>query len=193
MDNNSNSGVTVPNGSGEPAPNPPEGVPGNTGDNGSASGAGTSNAGNPDTGSGRFTQEDIDRAIADAKKKWQSEIDEAERLSKLSKDDRAREQLRLDREKFDKEKSEFAREKLKAETARQLTERNLPASMAAHICGADADETKHNIDAFEKEWNEAISAAVNNRLRSDTPKLGTGGGSGNSMRDIISASIKKGF
>lgn len=168
-------------------------------------GAGAGNEPQPSGGSGGdngggnvpnrgFTQADIDRAVEEAKKQWAAEQDEADRLSKLSKDEREREKLRIDREKFDKERAAFAREKLEAETARQLAERRLPASMAARICGKDAEETKANIDAFEAEWNEALKTAVNERLRSTPPRVpGSRQGGGSSMKDIIEASVKKGF
>ncbi len=177
----------------EPQPAGPEGGTGNGPvPNEPKPGAGTGGGG--DNKPRGFTQEDIDRAVEDAKKKWAREQDEAARLSKLSKDEREREQLRLDRERFEKEKSEFAHKQLEAETARQLAERRLPASMVARICGRDAEETKANIDAFEAEWNEALKAAVNDRLRSTPPRVpGSTQGGGSSMKDIIEASVKKGF
>ena len=131
--------------------------------------------------------------MAAARKQWAAEQDEAARLSKLSKDEREREKLRLERAKFETEKSKFARRQLEAETARQLAERRLPASMAARICGSDAEETKANIDAFEAEWNEALKAAVNDRLRSTPPKVPASPRGGSSMKDIIEANIKRGF
>lgn len=149
---------------------------------------------NSDISNGRFTQKDIDRAVEEARRQWTAEQDEAARLSKLSKDEREREKLRLDREKFEKEKTEFAHKQLELETARQLTERRLPASMAARICGKNAEETKANIDAFEMEWNEALKMAVNDRLKSTPPRVpGIHNNGRESMMDIIEASIKKGF
>lgn len=143
---------------------------------------------------GGFTQADIDRAVDAAKKQWTAEQDEAARLSKLTKDERTREELRLGREKLDKERAAFEREKLETETARQLAERRLPAGMAARLCGSDAEETKANIDAFEADWNKALKAAVSERLSSGAPKApGADARGGGSMKDIIEENIKRGF
>ena len=81
-----------------------------------------------------FSQEDIDaatkKAVEEAQKKWKEDADEAARLAKLNKDDRAKEEMRIEREKFEKEKSEFAQKQLVAETANQLLERGLSKNFA---------------------------------------------------------------
>ena len=62
-----------------------------------------------------FTQDDIDKAVAAAvaaKEGWDKERSEAERLAKLSKDEREKEQLRLDREKLDADRAKLDRELL---------------------------------------------------------------------------------
>ena len=116
-----------------------------------------------------FSQEDIDaatkKAVEEAQKKWKEDADEAARLAKLNKDDRAKEEMRIEREKFEKEKSEFAQKQLVAETANQLLERGLSKNFAERLCGKTAEETKANIDAFEKDFNAAVEKAVTERMK----------------------------
>ena len=58
-----------------------------------------------------FTQSDIDKAVEAAvkaaKEGWDKERSEAERLAKLSKDEREKEQFRLDREKLDADRAKL--------------------------------------------------------------------------------------
>lgn len=122
-----------------------------------------------------FSQEDIDaatkKAVEEAQKKWKEDADEAARLAKLNKDDRAKEEMRIEREKFEKEKSEFAQKQLVAETANQLLERGLSKNFAERLCGKTAEETKANIDTFEKDFNAAVEKAVTERMKGNPPKF----------------------
>ena len=122
-----------------------------------------------------FSQEDIDaatkKAVEEAQKKWKEDADEAARLAKLNKDDRAKEEIRIEREKLNAEKAEFAQKQLVAETANQLLERGLSKNFAERLCGKTAEETKANIDAFEKDFNAAVEKAVTERMKGNPPKF----------------------
>lgn len=122
-----------------------------------------------------FSQEDIDeatkKAVEEAQKQWKADADEVARLAKLNKDERAKEEMRIEREKFEKEKSEFAQKQLIAETANQLSERGLSRDFAERLCGKTAEETKANIDAFEKDFNAAVEKAVSERMKGKPPKV----------------------
>lgn len=118
-----------------------------------------------------FTQNDIDAAVNAAKADWEKEQNQAARLAKMTKEQREQEQLRLDREKLDNDIAAFQRNQLIAETANQLMERGLPKNFAEHLCGKDADETKTNIEAFEKDFNTAVQTAVKEQLKGTPPKV----------------------
>lgn len=130
-----------------------------------------------------FSQEDIDaakkKAVEEAQKQWKADADEAARLAKLNKDERAKEEMRIEREKFEKEKSEFAQKQLVAETANQLLERGLSKNFAERLCGKTAEETKANIDAFEKDFNAAVEKAVTERMKGNPPKFNEPDNKGN--------------
>ena len=144
-----------------------------------------------------FTQDDIDKAVAAAvaaaKEGWDKERSEAERLAKLSKDEREKEQLRLDREKLDADRAKLDRELLVHEAAKQLREKGVPDSFAERVIGKDADETKSNIDGFAKEWGDAIQSGINERLKGSPPPMPGGGARETSMADVIKNSITQGF
>lgn len=142
-----------------------------------------------------FTQKDLDdaisKAVVEARKGWNTEQSQAEKLAKMSEDERIKEQNRLDREKIDRDRAELDRRLLEQEAAEQLRKAGVPDSFADRVCGKDAEETKTIIDAFVKEWNSAISAGVNDKLKGTTPKITAP--QSTSMADIIAKSVKQGF
>lgn len=117
----------------------------------------------------------ITSALNKAKKKWEQqqadEADEAKKLAKMSESEREKYQLSKERTDFEQEKAEFEREKLKTAVGTELLNRNLPASFAEFLTGADADKSKANIDAFEKEFNSALAQAKEKAMRgTEVPK-----------------------
>lgn len=138
---------------------------------------------NTDNGSNdveaKFTQEQVDEIInkrlarerAKFNEQLESRVNEAERLAKLSEEERKQEELRIQREEFDAQikefeeiKRQFERTQLLNETQKQLNERNLPIDIAEMLIGKDAEATKANIDNFEKKWAESLQKAVNDKL-----------------------------
>ncbi len=115
-------------------------------------------------------EEQIKAAVDNAKKEWQAEQDEAARLAKLNKDEREKEERRIEREKFEKEKADFQHERLVSQTGDLLAERGLSRKFAERLCGKDAEETKANIDVFESDFNAAVKAAVEDKLKGNPPK-----------------------
>lgn len=145
------------------------------------------NNGSEDVGA-KFTQEQVDEIInkrlarerAKFAEQLESRVNEAERLAKLSEEERKQEELRIQREEFDAQikefeevKRQFERTQLLNETQKQLNERNLPIDIAEMLIGKDAEATKANIDNFEKKWAESLQKAVNDKLNntSVSPKL----------------------
>ena len=135
-----------------------------------------------------FSQADLDEIInkrlarerAKFAEQLESRVNEAERLAKLSEEERKQEELRIQREEFDAQikefeevKRQFERTQLLNETQKQLNERNLPIDIAEMLIGKDAEATKANIDNFEKKWAESLQKAVNDKLNntSVSPKL----------------------
>lgn len=140
-----------------------------------------------------FTQADFDKALQSetdkrvqqalktAQEKWQSEYeeklksekDEAARLAKMSAEERAEAEKQKEREKFENERKQYRQERLIFETGKQLAEKNLPPTFAEFLAQGDADTTKANIEAFEKEFNAAIQKGIEEQLKGKPPKTGT--------------------
>ena len=162
------------------------GNPGGSGVNPTATGEGNQpGQGQEKTYSEKEFQGEVDRrvesALKTAKEKWQAEYDEklqgekdeAARLAKLSEKERAEEQFKKDRESFESERERFAAERLEFECSRQLGEAGLPTAFSPWLTGKDAETTKSNIEKFKDEFAAAVQRAVEDRVKSKTPGIGT--------------------
>ena len=149
----------------------------------------------------QYSQADVDarikEALAAAEQGFNTRLDEgikeALRLAGLDEAERKSEEERMEKEAFAKEKAAFEREKLEMSAAKQLGVKNIPQDFAQLLTGTDAETTAKNIETFEKAWNEAVDKAVSERIQGRVPKNSGGKDTGNSMKDIISASMKRGF
>lgn len=115
----------------------------------------------------------VQKALGTAKDKWSALMDdklsEAEKLSKMNKEEKA-EYLRQKQEKdlLDRE-SAITRRELMAEAKNTLAEKKLPTSLAEVLNYADADSCSKSITAVEKAFQEAVQAAVEEKLKGGKP------------------------
>ena len=115
-----------------------------------------------------FSQEDVNRMIEKRLAKERARHKEAERLSKLSEEDRVKEQLNIDRAAFESEKAEFLKEKMLTSCQKELINNNLPTEFANLLVTDSADSTNENIKTFKEQWNKALESAVNERLKANS-------------------------
>lgn len=121
----------------------------------------------------RRVQKAIDTAVGNAQEKWQAltndKLSEAEKLAKMTKEEKA-DYLQQKREKelADKEAA-ITRRELMAEAKNTLAEKKLPAGLAEVLNYTDADSCNKSISAVEKAFQEAVEAAVQDRLKGGVP------------------------
>lgn len=136
----------------------------------------------------------VDAAISKAKTQWENdfkkrELDakkEAERLSKLSDDERAKAELENAQKELERRTAEFERDKLKYETAQVMAKRNLPIEFTDFLIAENNEKTLERITTFEKKFKKAVEDAVTEKLKGNAPKTG-----GTSID--ASKSVKGGF
>ncbi|MBO5069460.1 MAG: DUF4355 domain-containing protein [Lachnospiraceae bacterium] len=115
----------------------------------------------------------VQKAIGTAKDKWQALIDdklsEADKLAKMNKEEKA-EYLRQkqERELNDREVA-ITRRELMAEAKNTLAEKKLPVGLAEVLNYTDADSCNKSMAAVEKAFQEAVQAAVEEKLKGGTP------------------------
>ncbi|NLY20123.1 MAG: DUF4355 domain-containing protein [Tissierellia bacterium] len=137
-------------------------------------------------------QSESDRRVTEALKKndekWEAKlaentkkaVSEAERLAKLSADERAKEEFEKEREAFNTERAELNREKLSIQTQKNLKEQGLSEDFAPFLMGETAEITQENIKNFKTVWDSAVTEAVKDRVKGKTPPAG---GSDNKIVD----------
>lgn len=137
----------------------------------------------------KYTDADFDRKLNQKFAEWQQkkdkEIDEAKKLAEMNAQEKAEYSLKQEQEahaKTQKELDAFKRKDTLAEmskTARKMISDegiSIPDELLSLIVTTDAEETKTAVTGFTKLFKAAVDAEVKNRLRGETPTVGTGGG-----------------
>lgn len=125
-----------------------------------------------------FTQAEVDAIVSARLLRERQNMDtkiekarsEAASLATMSAEDRAREELKRERESYEQERAQFLREKMELETTKELTTRKLPSGFARFLVGNTPEETKLNIDEFQAAYTSDLEAAVALRMVGNPPK-----------------------
>lgn len=124
----------------------------------------------------------VTKALETAKAKWASEFEqklevekaEAEKLARMSTEERAKAKEDKEKEEMMNELKKYRQKEMVWETERQMKEQELPTEFASLLVSETAEETSLNIKNFSTNWQKAIEAEVNKRLANGvTPKAST--------------------
>lgn len=126
----------------------------------------------------KYTDADLDRIIGQKFAAWQKQqekkVSEAERLSKMTAEEKANERIKQLEERL----AAADREKAVAAMTRQaraiLAEKsiNVNDELLANLVSDDADATKANCENFISLFNNAVEKAVKEALKGESPKGG---------------------
>ena len=113
-----------------------------------------------------------------AEQKWQREYEkkledeksEAEKLAKMSADERAKAEFEKEKTKFEQDRAQFNRDRLELETVKELGKQGLDVEFSSFLMGENAESTNENIKLFKEKFDIAVENAVNERLKGKTPK-----------------------
>lgn len=118
-----------------------------------------------------FTQEEVNKLIekrlSKERSKQEKALKEAERLSKLSEEDRIKAEFASERQAFEEERQAYLKEKMLTQVEKELINESLPVEFAGLLCTDDADTTSENIKTFKEKWNKALEKAINEKLKSN--------------------------
>ncbi|MCQ4363148.1 DUF4355 domain-containing protein [Mycobacterium gordonae] len=134
-----------------------------------------------------YSEDEVNQRVQDAlasakeeQEKQDAEKSEAEKLKSMSEAERAKyEQDKREAELAARE-SALATSELKAAAATLAAEKGLPAAAVDIILGTNAEETAKRADAFKSVLDATVQAAVDERLKGKSPRLG---GNGNQNAD----------
>lgn len=138
-----------------------------------------------------FTQADLDAAVEAARKKWQDEAAEAERVGKLSPEERAAdEQQKKDARIADLEK-QLLRKELRESAAAMLEKDGYPVGLADLLDYSGREAMEKSLDRLVTTYKESLEEGVRTRLKGRTPEgLGLAANTQNMLRDQIAKNIR---
>lgn len=122
-----------------------------------------------------FTQEQLNKYLATEKAKWKQEAEaeknEAERLAKLTAEEKSAEKEM----KLAEKEIELNYKELVGNTKDVLSDKGIPASFANWIVSKEdtAETIRGKIEDFSKKFNSELEKMVVKRLAGEVPKVGT--------------------
>ena len=127
-----------------------------------------------------IVQERVKRAVAKAQKDAEDKIKQAqsegERLAKLTKDERAKEEEAKRLADLEAREKAIAVKELRIETQSLLSDEGLPIEFLDVVMADTAESVKENIASIRKAFDEAVEKRVNERLTQDKPRRGATAG-----------------
>lgn len=138
-----------------------------------------------------FTQADLDAAIEAARQQWEEEAAEAERMKKLSPEEKAKEE----QEKKDSEiaslRSQLLQKDLRENAAKALEKDGFPVGLADVLDYSSRERMEETLKNTMDIFKESLSAAIKSRLKGRTPEgLGGAAASENLLRDQIARNVR---
>lgn len=142
-------------------------------------------------GEKNFTQADIDAAIEKAKEKWLAEAEEAERIKKLSPEERAKEE----QEKLVTEnaslRSQLLQKELRETATKLLEEEGFPVGLADVLDYSSKERMEETLKKTTTTFRDSLGAAIQSRLKGKTPEgLGGAASAESLLREQIAKSIR---
>ena len=138
-----------------------------------------------------FTQADVDAAIEAAKQQWLEEAAEAERVGKLTPEEKAKEE----QEKKDSEiaslRSQLLQKELRENATKALEADGFPVGLADVLDYSSRERMEATLDSTTKVFKDSLAAAIQSRLKGRTPEgLGGAASAENLLRDQIAKNIR---
>ena len=130
----------------------------------------------------------VNQALEKAKAKWEAEWSnkiqlersEAERLAKMSEEEKQAETQRKLKEEFDNERKQFENERMKLQLTKELSAKDIPIQFADFLIADNAEATKANMDVFVQTWNTLLQTKieehVSKALQGNPPKQANNSG-----------------
>lgn len=138
-----------------------------------------------------FTQADMDAALEAAKQKWLDEAAEAERVKKLTPEEKAKEE----QEKKDSEiadlRSQLLQKELRESATKSLEADDFPVGLADVLDYSSKERMEETLKNTTKVFKDSLAVAIQSRLKGKTPEgLGGAASSENLIRDQIAKNIR---
>lgn len=121
----------------------------------------------------RRVQKAVNTALNKAQEKWRAltddKLSETEKLAKMTKEEKAEYMANKREKELADREAAMTRKELMAEAKNTLAEKKLPVGLSEVLNYTDADSCSKSIAAVEKAFQEAVEAAVQERLKGGVP------------------------
>ena len=104
------------------------------------------------------------------KDKYEKERSQAEKLAKMSENEREAEMLKQEREKFEAERRQWEQERMRNQVEHELAQRNLPTEFASVLVNMESEEALSTINAIQVAFNDAVTKAVQAQIGQNAPR-----------------------
>lgn len=119
----------------------------------------------------------VNKALETSRTKMQADIEtrinaartEAEKLAKMNAEQKAQYEQEKRENELKAREAEITRRELSATAKETLADKGLPLELASVLNYEDAEKCQASIDAVEKAFREAVSKAVEDKLRGGNP------------------------
>lgn len=128
----------------------------------------------------KYTDDDVDKLIerkfAEWQKKKDKETSEAERLGRMTAEEKANERIKAMEDKLREYETSAARAEMTKQARAILHDKgiNVDDALLSNLIADDAEATKASVDAFVSLFQKTVEKAVKDAVKGETPKTGTG-------------------
>lgn len=126
----------------------------------------------------KYTDADVDRMFnqkfAEWQKKQEKKTSEAERLGRMTAEEKANERIKALEDKLNGYERDAARAEMAKQARAILQDKGIHAddALLSNLIAEDADATKASVESFVSLFQAAVEKAVKERVKSDPPKVG---------------------
>lgn len=139
----------------------------------------------------QWEKDSAEKHTAEIEKAKQDAVKEAERLAKLSADDKKAEEFKALEDKVKLLEDEKALSVLKEEARGMLEKEKLPGEFLDFVLGEDVEKTGEKIKTLKKVFDDSLQKAVEERMKGKTPSGGGNTTTGLSVQEQFASALRR--
>lgn len=135
-------------------------------------------------------QKEGDKRVTQAMKKQEGKIKEAEKLAKMSAEEKYVYELEQREKAIAEKERQLALAENKAEAAKILSDKGISADLVGFVVAEDADTMNANIKLLDKAFKASVKAEVEKRLSGTTPRKNLAEPETMTKKDLLSMNVR---
>ena len=135
-------------------------------------------------------QKEGDKRVTQAMKKQEGKIKEAEKLAKMSAEEKYIYELEQREKAIEQKERELSLAENKAEAAKILADKGISAELVQFVVAEDADTMNANIKLLEKAFKASVKKEVEARLQGNSPKKNLASSDSMTKQDLMKMNVR---